>query len=228
MPSVSKKQAHLFAAALHNPALAKKRGIPLRVARDFHRADKRTGILKKAAGGSALQSGMDGQQNFGQGRGHSMFSKMPLMGHAMSGTQLGQADALIRKSQARFADGGAVKKDSKAAKPQMSGKERREVRALIERGKKDAVASLREARNMLLDKAPAPSSTSNDVDASLAQLSQRLATRSPDALYRDYRRLMSALESGDDDPKRMMKIVDQLAEVETALNQLGIQVEAPT
>ena len=44
MPSKSKKQARLMAAAAHNPAFAKKTGVPQKVAKEFNRADK--GILK--------------------------------------------------------------------------------------------------------------------------------------------------------------------------------------
>lgn len=40
MPSVSKKQARTMAAAAHNPAFAKKVGIPVGVAKEFNRADK--------------------------------------------------------------------------------------------------------------------------------------------------------------------------------------------
>ncbi len=39
MPSVSKAQAHTMAAAAHNPAFAKKLGIPVKVAKDFNKAD---------------------------------------------------------------------------------------------------------------------------------------------------------------------------------------------
>jgi hypothetical protein len=40
MPSTSKKQARLMAAAAHNPAFAKKVGIPVSVAKEFNQADK--------------------------------------------------------------------------------------------------------------------------------------------------------------------------------------------
>ena len=46
MPSKSKKQAKLMAAAAHNPAFAKKVGVPGKVAKEFNQADKGTGILK--------------------------------------------------------------------------------------------------------------------------------------------------------------------------------------
>jgi hypothetical protein len=47
MPSKSKPQARLMAAAAHDPAFAKRIGIPQRVAREFNQADKSSGILRK-------------------------------------------------------------------------------------------------------------------------------------------------------------------------------------
>lgn len=41
MPSVSKKQKKFMAAAAHNPAFAKKAGIPQNVAKEFNSADKK-------------------------------------------------------------------------------------------------------------------------------------------------------------------------------------------
>jgi hypothetical protein len=43
MPSKTPKQKRTMAAAAHNPAFAKKVGIPPKVAKDFNRADKRKG-----------------------------------------------------------------------------------------------------------------------------------------------------------------------------------------
>lgn len=40
MPSTSKKQARTMAAAAHDPAFAKKVGIPQTVAREFFNADQ--------------------------------------------------------------------------------------------------------------------------------------------------------------------------------------------
>lgn len=40
MPSTSKKQHNLMAAAAHNPAFAKKAGVPTKVAKEFVAADK--------------------------------------------------------------------------------------------------------------------------------------------------------------------------------------------
>lgn len=47
MPSTSKRQARLMQAAAHNRAFAKKAGVPQSVAREFNKADARSGILKK-------------------------------------------------------------------------------------------------------------------------------------------------------------------------------------
>jgi len=40
MPSKTKAQRNLMAAAAHNPAFAKKVGVPTKVAKEFNRADK--------------------------------------------------------------------------------------------------------------------------------------------------------------------------------------------
>jgi len=40
MPSKSKAQANLMAAVAHNPAFAKKVGIPMSVGKEFNKADK--------------------------------------------------------------------------------------------------------------------------------------------------------------------------------------------
>jgi len=50
MPSKTPKQKRTMAAAAHDPAFAKKLGIPQKVARDFNQADQkkgRTGYDKK-------------------------------------------------------------------------------------------------------------------------------------------------------------------------------------
>lgn len=40
MPSVSKKQHNFMEAVAHNPAFAKKAGVPQKVGKDFATADK--------------------------------------------------------------------------------------------------------------------------------------------------------------------------------------------
>ena len=46
MPSKSKRQARLMAMVAHDPGMAKKTGVPVKVATEFNKADARTGILK--------------------------------------------------------------------------------------------------------------------------------------------------------------------------------------
>lgn len=47
MPSKSPKQARLMAAAAHNPKFAKRAGVPVSVAKEFNKADAKTGILRR-------------------------------------------------------------------------------------------------------------------------------------------------------------------------------------
>jgi len=48
MPSVSDKQIRFMAAAAHNPQFAKQAGIPVKVAKEFNRADTVRSHLKRA------------------------------------------------------------------------------------------------------------------------------------------------------------------------------------
>ena len=47
MPSKSARQKRTMAAAAHNPAFARKVGIPQKVAKEFNRADQRKGRKSK-------------------------------------------------------------------------------------------------------------------------------------------------------------------------------------
>ncbi len=51
MPSKSKQQARLMAAAAHDPEFAERVGVPMKVAKDYVKADKKSGRLKKAMRG---------------------------------------------------------------------------------------------------------------------------------------------------------------------------------
>ena len=51
MPSKSPRQARLMAAAAHDPAFARRVGVPQKVAKEFNREDAKTGMLKRAARG---------------------------------------------------------------------------------------------------------------------------------------------------------------------------------
>lgn len=47
MPSQSKSQARMMAGAAHDSKFAKKVGVPMNVAKEFNKADAKTGILRK-------------------------------------------------------------------------------------------------------------------------------------------------------------------------------------
>jgi len=47
MPSTSAKQARFMAMIAHDKGAAARTGVPQSVAKEFNRADKRTGILRK-------------------------------------------------------------------------------------------------------------------------------------------------------------------------------------
>lgn len=51
MPSKTKKQARLMAAAAHDPKFAKKVNVPVKVAKEFNVEDKKTGALNGKRGG---------------------------------------------------------------------------------------------------------------------------------------------------------------------------------
>lgn len=51
MPSKSPKQARMMAGAAHDPAFAKKVGVPAKVAKEFNQADKGGTLLSKAMKG---------------------------------------------------------------------------------------------------------------------------------------------------------------------------------
>lgn len=47
MPSKSPKQARFMAMIAHDPGAAKRTGVPQSVAKEFNKADAKTGILRK-------------------------------------------------------------------------------------------------------------------------------------------------------------------------------------
>jgi len=47
MPSETKKQARFMAMLAHNPGMAQSRGVPVGVAKEFNKADAKTGILRR-------------------------------------------------------------------------------------------------------------------------------------------------------------------------------------
>ena len=71
MPSTSKKQAHLMAAVAHNPAFAKKVGIPQSVGKEFNSADKG----KKFRSGGMAKSDMKEDMAMDKSQDKAMIQK---------------------------------------------------------------------------------------------------------------------------------------------------------
>ena len=58
MPSKTPKQARLMAMIAHNPRMAKKTGVPVKVAKEFNQADAGTGIIKPKRPHARRNSGL--------------------------------------------------------------------------------------------------------------------------------------------------------------------------
>ena len=119
MPSVSKKQRNFMAAAAHNPAFAKKAGIPVSVAKEFNQADKgkkfkgggmATSKLKKMFGGKetyaeelkeakAIKSGKITPQEYAKGEKMEGHKKGGCMKMAKGGVT--RADGCIKKGHTK-------------------------------------------------------------------------------------------------------------------------------
>ena len=72
MPSVSAKQKHFMDAAAHNPAFAKKVGVPTKVAKEFSQADKGRKFSK---GGSMAKSDMKEDMKMDKSQDKAMIKK---------------------------------------------------------------------------------------------------------------------------------------------------------
>ena len=71
MPSTSKKQHDFMAAIAHNPAFAKKVGVPQSVGKDFNNADKG----KKFKGGGMAKSDMKEDMKMDKAQDKAMIKK---------------------------------------------------------------------------------------------------------------------------------------------------------
>ena len=101
MPSVSKKQRNFMAAVAHNPAFAKKAGVPQSVGKEFNKADK----------GKTFKQGGD-------------MKKMNMGGYADGGMPMVMKDgqkvpAFAADGKGKMAKGGMAHKDVKMDKSMM-------------------------------------------------------------------------------------------------------------
>jgi hypothetical protein len=110
MPSVSKKQHNLMAAVAHNPAFAKKVGIPQSVGMDFNKADKG----KKFKGGGMAKSDMKEDTKMDKAQDTAMIKKA-FKQHDMQEHKGGKGTTLklSKGGQLSKADGCATKGKSK-------------------------------------------------------------------------------------------------------------------
>ena len=130
MPSTSKKQHNFMAAIAHNPAFAKKVGIPQSVGKDFDEADKG----KKFGSGGRTRPDVQkvnksktdhGKMTFFKEGGNTMASKMnpgfmAMMAKKKAGAKAGDKAAMPMK---KMAGGGSASKraDGVATKGKTKG-----------------------------------------------------------------------------------------------------------
>ena len=118
MPSKSKAQHNLMAAAAHNPAFAKKVGIPMSVAKDFNKADKG----KKFKGGGMAKSDMKEDTKMDMAQDKSMIKKaMKQHGDQLHGGKQTTLKLAKGGSASARADGCAVKGKTKGTMISMCG-----------------------------------------------------------------------------------------------------------
>ena len=116
MPAVSKKQKQLMDAAAHNPAFAKKVGIPQSVAMDFSKASKGKKFRK---GGDTMHKMKKGDMASGMHKmpdgkmmKDSAMKKMNMGGMAKGGSASKRADGIAIKGKTKgtmLKQGGKVK-----------------------------------------------------------------------------------------------------------------------
>jgi len=115
MPSTSKKQHNFMAAIAHNPAFAKKVGVPQSVGKDFNDADK--GKTFKKGGEMATKKKMDPKM-----MAALMSARQPAMPPAAAAAPapMGGMGGMKRGGVAmkKMAKGGMAKEDTKMDKAQ--------------------------------------------------------------------------------------------------------------
>lgn len=108
MPSKSKAQARLMAAAAHNPAFAKKVGIPTSVAKEFNAADKGK---KFGLGGSVnIVHGGKGQINKQTTRAGSIYGQQKEVPNVNLNKYIGHKEGGVMKHDDLAADKKLIKK----------------------------------------------------------------------------------------------------------------------
>jgi len=149
MPSTSKSQRNLMAAAAHNPSFAKKVGVPVKVAKEFNAADKGKkfgsgGMAKKLFKGKetyseelqeakAVKSGKVSPKAFAkaekaEGYGHEEKGALKTAKKIKSGKMTPKAYASAEaKETAEMKCGGKVKKYARGGGIEIRGKTKGKV-----------------------------------------------------------------------------------------------------
>jgi len=114
MPSKSKAQRNLMAAAAHNPAFAKKVGVPVAVAQEFNKADKG----KKFGSGGMAKSDMKEDTKMDMAQDKAMIKKA-MKQHDMQEHKGGKGTKLALKKGGMakgcgYASGGKVSQLAKS------------------------------------------------------------------------------------------------------------------
>lgn len=109
MPSKSKAQARLMAAAAHNPSFAKKVGIPTSVAKEFNKADKG----KKFGTGGDVNYTYGGQNQIGKQRTRfgSTFGYKNNIPNANINKYIGKKEGGMATKKEMHSEKGEMKKD---------------------------------------------------------------------------------------------------------------------
>jgi hypothetical protein len=109
MPATSSKQKRFMDAAAHNPAFAKKAGVPVSVAKDFSKASKGA---KFGGSGSRADSQVVNRPDTNQGK-NELFSK---------GGYMKESKAMVKKEIGFMKKAGAPKSMIKHEKAEMGMK----------------------------------------------------------------------------------------------------------
>jgi hypothetical protein len=102
MPSKSKAQRNLMAAAAHNPAFAKKVGVPVTVAKEFNKADKG----RKFKGGGMAKSCATKSDA-------KMIAKKEVKGHESSMHKMKKGGIVEKGTGEKYASKAAMMKHEK-------------------------------------------------------------------------------------------------------------------
>ena len=102
MPSKSKAQRNLMAAAAHNPAFAKKVGVPVSVAKEFNKADKG----KKFKGGGMAKACATKSDA-------KMIAKKEVKGHESSMHKMKKGGIIEKGTGEKYASKAAMMKHEK-------------------------------------------------------------------------------------------------------------------